>query len=127
MGLPQNNKKYKPHTVNAQSWQDIERNYVDLNNHGWQLDPLLQLVRHVIATRLSDRLFAFTSLDTLVVSIYDPIERDREALHIKFENQSQKWSFKYYPRPNDPVEFERTYIADEGMEKFDNFIKTIKW
>jgi hypothetical protein len=127
MKVPLNITKYKPETAKVQPWSDIEQHYVDLNNHDWQLDPLLQLVRHIIATKLSDRLFAFTSMDKLVVGIYDPMEWNREALHIEFDGQTQKWFFKYYPKPKEAVEFERQYSADKGIEKFDNFIKMLKW
>ena len=122
-----NTAKYKPQTVNVRPWSDIEQHYLDLNNLGWQLEPLLHLVRHIIATKLSERLFAFTSMDKLVVGIYDPMEWNREAIHIAFDGQSQKWFFKYHPKPNEPLEFERQYPADKGIEKFDNLIKILKW
>ena len=73
------------------------------------------------------RLFAYTSLDNLVIGIYDPMEPDRETLHVKYDNQLQQWLFKYYPKPFEPVEWEKQYPVDKGVEKFDNFIKMIKW
>lgn len=126
MKVPLNISKYKSQTAKVQPWPDIEQHYIDLNNHGWQLSPLLHLVRHIIATKLSDRLFAFTSMDKLMVGIYDPMEWNREALHIEFDGQTEKWLFKYHPKPNEPVEFERQYSAHKGIEKFDNFIKMSK-
>jgi hypothetical protein len=126
MKTPLNITKYKALTAKVRPWPDIEQHYIDSNNRS-QLDPLLQLVRHIIATKLSDRLFAFTSMYKLIVGIYDPMEWNREALHIEFDGQTQKWLFRYYPTPNRPVEFERQYAADKGIEKFDNFIKMMKW
>ena len=120
-------KKYKPPTAKARSWDDIEYHYVDLNKQGWGHDRLLELVRHIKSTGLKDRLYAYTSLDKLVVSIYDPIEWDREALHIEFDRLSQRWDFKYISRPNDKPEFERKYNAELGLEKFDKFVSMIKW
>ena len=55
------------------------------------------------------------------------MERDRETLHVKYDNQLQQWLFKYYPKPFEPVEWEKQYPVDKGVEKFDNFIKMIKW
>jgi hypothetical protein len=127
MKVPLNIAKYKSQTTKVRPWSDIEQHYVDLNKHDWKLDPMVHLVRHIIATKLSDRLFAFTSMDKLIVGIYDPMEWNREALHIKFDGQTQEWFFKYHPKPNEPVEFERHYSEDKGVEKFDNFIKMLKW
>lgn len=119
--------KYKPQTAMARSWDEIEEHYVDLNKNGWAHDKLLDLVRHIKSTGLGDRLFAYTSLDKLVVSIYNPVEWNREALHIEFDTHNQKWDFKYLSRPNEKPEFERQYPADFGIEKFDKFVSMIKW
>jgi hypothetical protein len=56
MKVPSNNRNHKPQLINPRSWPDIEQHYIDLNNHGWQLDPLLELVRHIIASNLAARL-----------------------------------------------------------------------
>ena len=56
-----------------------------MNKRGWKHDKLLELVRHIKSSDLSKRLFAYTSLDKLVISIYDTIEPNREALHISFD------------------------------------------
>jgi hypothetical protein len=110
------------------TWDDLERYYVDLNNNNWGHTRLLSLVRHIKNTGLSSRLFgSITMLDKLIVSIYDPIEWDREVLHIEFDRQNDTWYFQYYSRPNDKPEFERKYNADLGTEKFDKFISMIKW
>ncbi len=117
----------KPNTVGIRNWTEIEQFYTDLIMHGWKLDPLLELVRHIITTKLSERLFGSISLSNLIVGIYNPMEWDREALHIEFNRQTQKWLFKYYPMPYKPIEFERQYPAEKGIEKFDNFIQMMKW
>ena len=111
----------------ARPWNEIEEHYVDLNNKGWGHDRLLGLVRHIRSSGLQDRLFAFTSVDKLIISIYDPIERDRESLHIDFDRHNQRWDFKYISIPNEKGGFERQYEANLGLEKFDKFISMIKW
>lgn len=98
--------KYKPQTAKAHPWDEIENFYIDLNKNGWNNESIIKLVQHIKHTNLSSRLFAYTSHDKLVISIYNPIEWNREALYI---------------------EFERKYDADKGIEKFDNFIKMINW
>src|SRR5690606_20544935 len=114
--------KYRPQTANARPWEEIEEHYVDLNNHGWGLDRLLELVRYIKSTRLREKLFAHTSMGKLIISIYDPIEWNREALHIEFDRHNQQWDFKCISRPNEKPEFERRYNADLGLEKFDKFV-----
>lgn len=119
--------KYVPRTANARPWNEIEAHYLNLNEHGWGHDKLLALVRHIKSTGLSNRLFAFTSLDKLVISIYEVIEWNRESLHIEFDRDAQKWSFKYFSKPFQDAEFIRQYDTDAGIEKFDHFVSLIKW
>jgi len=122
-GIP----KYKPQTSKVKPWAAIEDFYVDLiANYGWE-QYLLDLVRHIRSTRLSDRLYACTSLDRLIVSIYDPIEFNKEVLIIAYNRSKQKWHFTYRAQPFAPIEFEREYEPSKGIEKFDNFIKMIRW
>lgn len=117
---------YKPpFLAKARPWSDIEQYYFD--RFGGQHANLLELVRHIKNSDLSKRLFAFTSMDKLVISIYESVDIFVEALHITFDIQSDKWHFEYYAQPFKDPEFVRTYSADKGIEKFDNFIKMIKW
>jgi hypothetical protein len=114
-------------TAKARPWDEIEEHYIDLNQHGWGHDRLLSLVRHIKSTGLQHRLFAYTSLDKLIVSVYNPIQSNKEALHIEFDRQNQRWDFKYRSTSNEKPEFERHYNADLGIEKFDKFVSMIKW
>ena len=117
---------YKPpFLAKTRPWSEIEQHYIDC--FGGQHKNLLELVRHIKNTDLSKRLFAYTSMDKLVVSIYDRIDTFVEALHITFDIQSDSWHFEYYAHPFQDPEFVRKYSADKGIEKFDNFIKMINW
>ena len=117
---------YKPSfSIRTRPWDDIEQHYIECL--GGQHKNLLELVRHIKNTDLSKRLFAYTSMDKLIVSIYDQIHTFVETLHITFDIQSDQWNFKYYARPFQNPEFVRKYSADKGIEKFDNFIKMINW
>lgn len=116
-----------PRIVNVYSWDSIEEHYNNLNKLGWGHDKMITLIKHIKSTGLSSRLFASTSLDKLIIGIYDPMEWDREALHIEFDRQNACWHFKYYPKPDEKIEFERKYDSQLGIEKFDSFIKMIKW
>lgn len=118
---------YKLQLAQPTPWAGIEAFYQDLLANGWALMPMVDLIRHITGTKLHERLFAYTSLDTLAISIYNPIEFGRETLRIKFNGDLQQWHFAYLPKPLESAEFERTYAADKGIEKFDNFIRMMKW
>ena len=111
----------------SRSWDDIEQYYQKRFKEDERCKNLLKLVRHISNSDLSKRLFAFTSMDKLVISIYEQIETFREALHITFDASNNKWEFKYYSIPFQEPKFVRTYSAEKGVEKFDNFIKMINW
>lgn len=88
---------------------------------------MLALVKHIRAKGLNTGLFAYTSRDTLMVSIYDPIELNREMLKLDFDEQRQLWRFEYVARPFEEAEFVREYEVELGCEKFDQFISMIGW
>lgn len=116
---------YKPpFLVETRPWSDIEQHYLDF---GGRHTNFVELIRHIKNSDLSKRLFAYTSMDKLVVSIYEQINTFVETLHITFDTQNNLWHFKYYAQPFGDPEFVRTYSSDKGIEKFDNFIKMIKW
>ncbi len=55
------------------------------------------------------------------------IEWNSEALHIEFDVSTRKWYFKYHPKSFEPLEFERAYSEEYGLEKFQNIIKYLNW
>ena len=115
-------QKIKPHT-----WEKIEEFYIDAVNFYYDFQRYVELVRHIRTSGLSDRLFAYTSLYNLNIGIYNPIELGVEVLTIQFDITTRKWHFFYCPKPFEPIEFERYYEADKGIEKFDQFIEMLKW
>lgn len=118
---------HKLSTVKAYPWPQIELHYANLNKHGWGHERLLELVMYINTTDLRDRLYAFTSLDTLVVSNCNPIYIKSDALYIEFDRQKQCWHFRYYSQPYKMPEFERQYAADRGIEKLEKFVSMIRW
>lgn len=113
--------------VKPNGWPDVEQFYLELLRQGWNMVAVLELVRHIRSTGLADRLFACISLDKLIVGIYDPIEWQRETLHIEFDGATNTWTFAYYSRPHTMPGFVRKYPVEEGLKKFDQFIEVIKW
>ena|SRR5689334_12847039 len=111
-----------------QSWEFINKGYESLYEKGWKISAMIELVNY-ISSKYSGRLYAFTSLDTLIISLYHDIDRLSEALHIRFDQSSQKFFFSYYgghSRAKQP-EWQREYESSDGITKFDKFIKMIKW
>ena len=120
--------KIRAKTQPAKSWQDLEDYYVEVNQNGFGHDRLLELIRYIKHNPVSQRIYGSVfMLDNLILSIYNPIEWDREALHIMFDKPSQKWIFEYFAKPNERPEFKRQYRAELGIEKFDQFVQMIRW
>lgn len=117
--------KYTPCEVKAQTWEFIENRFIV--DWGDEHARMLELVRHIRATELSKRLFGSTSMDKLVISIYDPMDYWKESLHITFDLHSNQWLFRYFALPFGDPEFIRTYDAEKGIEKFDNFLVMLNW
>ena len=118
--------KYQPKNCKVRSWDEIEASF-----NSWfgeqHKDNIAELVRHIKATGLAQRLFGTTSMNKLIIGIYDPIEWDRETLHVTFDTDQNKWHFVYHSLPTHPPQFVRTYPAEKGIEKFDSFLKMIRW
>jgi hypothetical protein len=119
-------RKYTPQYAKARPWEDIEEHFINLFS-GAHKENIALLINHIITTEVSKRIFAYTSMNKLIISIYNPIEWNREALHIEFDIYTQKWSFKYFPKPNEEEEFVRQYPLEVGIQKFDQFIGMVKW
>lgn len=117
---------YTPQTTKPHSWKEIEEHFTKWFG-GVYADNIAKLVKHIISSKLSERLFAFTSMDKLVVANYEPIEMNKDTLHITFHSDEQKWTFEYFASPLKKAEFVRIYPTDKGIEKFENFIKMIGW
>jgi len=116
--------KYQPWNAKSQNWEYIEHRFInDWPNH----KQVLELVRHIRKSNLKDKLFGSTSMDKLVISIYDQIDYRKEALHITFNLFSKKWNFEYIAMPFQKPEFVRSYNEQDGIKKFDKFIDIINW
>lgn len=87
--------KYQPKNCKVKTWADIEYSF-DNWFEGQHKNNIADLVRHIQKTVLSDKLFGLTSMNKLVVGIYDPIDWDRETLHITFDTEKNEWHFVYY-------------------------------
>lgn len=120
--------KHKPSLVEAKSWDEIEYFYIDLISKGWPLGDILSMIHFIKAdAQLSNKLFACTSLDKLIISIYNPIELWREAIHIQYNKEKELWNFRYYPQPHHEPEHERNYPGNLLFDKFRDFVHILGW
>ena len=88
---------------------------------------MLLLVKFIQNNHMDQRLFAYTSMHKLVVTIYNPPEWNRESLHIEFNTNSKRWHFEYRPKPFEAIEMERYCPEEEGINKFCKYIEWLKW
>ena len=119
------NPKSRSWDTKAQTWDFIENRYITdwAGKHG----RLLELVRHIKNSDLANRLYGSTSMDKLVVSNGDPIDYAKEALHVTFDLYTRMWHFEYKEERFRKSGFIRDYREEDGIAKFDNFIKMIGW
>ncbi len=114
--------------MEARKWEDILSFYNELVSKDWPLHEITPVINYIIRdNELNEKLFGCTSLDKLVISIYNPIDKHRESMHIQFDNTNQLWVFEYYPAPNYPVEHTRAYPGNMLLEKFKDYINELKW
>lgn len=122
------NTKVKIHnTALVVPWPKIEAFYEDLVSCGLPFHSLLSLVQFIVNSGLDKRLFAYTSMHKLVITIYDVPEWNREALHIEFNHHTKKVSFQYFAKPFMPIEAERIYAEKDIIAKFNQYINWLKW
>ena len=120
-------RKHHPLIAKIVSWDEIEKRYADLVLHGLHFHNMIRLIQHVKNNGVNKRLFAYTSMHKLVVTIYDPAEVNREALHIELNPHTMRWCFEYRPKPYEPVEMTRYCDDDELITRFSRYVEMLKW
>ncbi|WP_426058657.1 hypothetical protein [Hymenobacter sp. B1770] len=112
----------------AQPWASIAAFYQDLTSYGWGHE-MLALTQHIISSGAAERLFAYTSHATLKISIYASRVGSTEELTIDFDQKKKSFCFRYYARPiiYEQPEFYREYTPEIVAEKFDQFLRWIRW
>jgi hypothetical protein len=113
--------------MTPRSWDDIENKYLNSVQYGRHHYKMVELIRHIKSAGYSNRIYGTTSLDTLLLSIYSPMDRFKETLHISFNRANNKWCFTYHEQPFRQPEFVREYDEDKIIEKLDYFVKMVRW
>ncbi|MER9966817.1 hypothetical protein [Mesorhizobium sp. M0060] len=127
MSLYDPKNTYTPSLTSPRPLGGIEAFYVSLTKDAFDQQPMVDLIRHIRSAYAANRFYAFTSMHTLVVSVNNPIEFNRDNLRIDYQASRDTWEFNYLSNPFKPAEFVRRYPAPLGIEKFDGFVKMIGW
>lgn len=119
-----------PWYAKAQPWDDIEQHYMKW--FAGRHVEMVKLIRHIRTSDLASRLYAYTSMDKLVISVYDKLDPLKESLHVTYDMETFRWTFEYYGGPlygqhETTPEFCRVYDKDLGINKFNEFIERIGW
>ncbi|MFL5789448.1 MAG: hypothetical protein ACJ748_15415 [Flavisolibacter sp.] len=109
--------------MNAQNWDYIENDFTKPEYYS----NILRLIKFIKSSGLSNRVYGVKSLDKLILSKYNPIDVHKEALHINFDPITNKWHFQHYSAPLNDPDFDHKYELHKGIEKFQEFVKMIKW
>jgi hypothetical protein len=105
-------QKYKPQYAKIVPWEKIEERFTDLSESGSVLECMLALVKFIRNNGYANRLYEYTSMHKLIVTIYDPAEWNRESLHIEIYHNSRQWYFQYFSHFEKLSEVQRSYPED---------------
>lgn len=110
-------------------WAEIAGFYRDLvQNHGWPIQPMLDLVSFIERSSYSQSLFACTSHELLLVTRVPDPYADECRLEIRFDRVSQSFMFRYLQRFDDAAPWSRTCGANEGIAVFERLmVKRLRW
>ena len=117
--------KYIPTLSKAQSWEYLLNRYQ--SEFEGQFSFYVELVNHILKSEIHNRIYAVSSMNKIIISVYELIDFQREALHISLNPASHKLSFTYFSKPNIDPEFERCYDVKDGVPKFDQFVEMLNW
>jgi len=127
MSLYDPKNSYTPNLVPPRPWDSIEAFYISLTNEAIDQQPMVDLIRHIRSAYGGNRFYALTSMHTLIISVNNPIEFNRDNLRIDYHSRDGTWEFIFLSKPFKPAEFARHYPAALGIEKFDSFVQMIGW
>jgi hypothetical protein len=113
-------------SVKSRSWRELARFYRGLiEEHGWNLWPMLRLVEAIAASRYAQGVYAATSLAVLYLSQHSEFEFEQNTVRVEFANGG--FAFRYRESPYDSKEWKKECEADEGFATFEHVMKKLRW
>jgi len=116
--------------IEAKPWPEIVDHYRNLgDDHGWRIEPMLELVRLIEASPYSKGLVAYTSVADLIVAQSEGNFWRGPELRIEFDHlKSRQFTFTYNERLDLRNPWTRTAGANEGFEVLERFLtKRARW
>jgi len=115
--------------VRTSSWKEVASFYEGLvREHGWQLEPMLELVRYVQKSSYANSLFPCTSLDLLRIGRVPDFTQNDAELQVRFDGPSQSFTFTYVQRADDAKPWSRTCASSEWRAVLERTLqKRLRW
>jgi hypothetical protein len=107
-------------------WTEVAEFYRDLViGHGWKVQPMLNLVESIAASKYANLLFATTSHAALLIcKNRESFERRNDVLRI--EAKSDSLTFEFRETDHMPIAWSRTCYAAEGFTVLEHFLRDLK-
>ena len=116
--------------IETRPWPEIVERYRNLvEDYGWPIEPMLELVRRIEVSPYSSGLVAYTAHTTLAVAQSPKNFWRGPELRIEFDHlESKAFRFTFIEREDDWNPWTRTAGADEGFEVLERFLtKRARW
>jgi hypothetical protein len=118
--------QYKSSIIKPRQWGEIESFYQYWKNINPNFEEMVDLVGFIKNSELSEKLYGYTSLNNLGISIYNPIVPRKEVLFISFDASANLWNFEFQSEQFLKAEHLRSY-EDNLIEHFNHYINLLKW
>jgi hypothetical protein len=113
-------------SLESRSWSEITEFYRNLvENHGWDMSPMLSLVEEIATSAYIHGIQATTSHATLCIWQYPEIEFDKNTIRIDFDNGH--FIFRYRESPYASKEWRKVCEREEGFITFEYVISKLRW
>lgn len=118
-------KSYSPTYISkSKSWSEIISFYRNLNEvHGWNIQPMVQLVEAINSSHYANGIFALTSHAKLCIS-QSKVDFERNLLTIEFIDERFIFIYRESIYSNEWV---KESDAQSGFNTFEHIMKRLKW
>ena len=123
---------YTPLRNPSQSWEQTEAIYIRLIQKKWPVKGILDLVKYIRSSGLSERLYGYTSHENLLIGASNYLTPDHQILQIDLDEYfrkkdlGEKLHLKYYDQKG-VIAWETSCTGEYLVKAFDEFIMQNKW
>ena len=112
-------------SIKSRSWGEIAGFYRGLvEQHGWDMQPMLRLVEDIAASRYARGAYAATSHATLCLALHPEFEMYQNTLRIDFEQG--RFIFSYSESPYLKA-WKKECDRAEAFSTFEHVMRRLKW